>query len=148
MKGCNIPDVDIVVQWKLTTTVSSFVQRAGHAGRASGRTGLVVLLVEKSVYDADLDKPHQDDQRSKGKKYPRQYTNYTKSKSKVYAIKCGVLRGAYGGLSDDVSVGIEVPVDVSASDEGAHSLVQSTTCRRGVLTKIYGNKKAGKHQLS
>lgn len=46
-------DIDIVVQWKLTTTVSSFVQRAGRAARAAGRTGLAVLLVEKSVYDAD-----------------------------------------------------------------------------------------------
>jgi superfamily II DNA/RNA helicase len=147
-KGCNIPDIDIVVQWKLTTTVSSFVQRAGRAARASGRTGLAVLLVEKSVYDADLDKPHQVDQRSKGKNYSRQSTNYTKSKSKDYAMKRGVLRGAYGGLSDEVAVGIEVPIDFSASDEGAHSLVQSTTCRRGVLTKIYGNKKAGKHQSS
>lgn len=147
-KGCNIPDIDIVVQWKLTTTVSSFVQRAGRVARAAGRTGLAVLLVEKSVYDADLDKPHQDDQRSKGKKYTQQSTSYTKSKSKDYAIKRGVLRGAYGGLSDEVAVGIEVPVDVSASDEGAHSLVQSTTCRRGVLTTIYRNKKASKHQLS
>jgi superfamily II DNA/RNA helicase len=144
-KGCNIPDIDMVVQWKLTPTVSSFVQRAGRAARASGRTGLAVLLVEKSVYEADLDKPHQDDQKSRGKKSIRQSTNYARTKSRDFAIKRGVLRGAYGGLSDEVSVGIEVPVDVSSSDEGAHSLVQSTTCRRGVLTKIYGNEKAGKH---
>ena len=66
----------------------------------------------------------------------------------VYAIKHGVLRGAYGGLSDEVAVDIKVPVDVSSIDEGAHSFVQSTTCRREVLTKIYGNKKAGKCQSS
>jgi len=50
---CTDADIDVVVQWKLTTTVSAFVQRAGRAARAVGRTGLAVLLVEKSIYDAD-----------------------------------------------------------------------------------------------
>jgi hypothetical protein len=56
---------------------------------------------------------------------------------------------SYGGLSDEVAVGVNVPVDVSSIDESAHSLAQSTTCRRGVLTKIYGNEnlKAGKCQI-
>jgi len=48
-----LSDINIVVQWKLPTTVSSFVQRAGRAARGSGRTGIAVLLVEKTVYDAD-----------------------------------------------------------------------------------------------
>jgi superfamily II DNA/RNA helicase len=145
-KGCNIPDIDIVIQWRLTATVSSFVQCAGRAARALGRTGLAVLLVEKSVYDVDLNKHHQDDQQSKRKKNIRQSTKYPKSKTKGYAIKHGVLRGGYSGLTDEVAIDINVPVDVSSIDEGAHSFVQSTTCRREVLTKIYGNEKAGKCQ--
>ncbi|KAF9477172.1 P-loop containing nucleoside triphosphate hydrolase protein, partial [Pholiota conissans] len=141
--GCNIPDIDIVVQWKLTSTVSSFVQRAGRAARGSGRTGLAVLLVEKSVYDADLDKSCQDDQKPKGKKNGlRQASSYPKAKSKDYAIKRGVLRGGSSGLSDGVAIGVDVPVDISSIDEGAHSFVQATTCRREVLTRIYGNDKA------
>jgi hypothetical protein len=51
-------------------------------------------------------------------------------------IKRGVLHGACGGLTDDVAVGIDVPVDVSSNDEGAYSLVQSTTCRHGVLMEL------------
>jgi superfamily II DNA/RNA helicase len=144
MKGCNIPDVDIVVQWKLPATVSSFVQRAGRAARGSGRNGLAVLLVEKTIYEADLDSPHQHDQKSKGKKTIRQSSSYPKAKTKDYAIKHGVLRGAYGGVSEQVVAGINVPVDVSSADEGIYGFVQATTCRRGVLTKIYGNEKAGK----
>lgn len=50
----------------------------------------------------------------------------------------------YGSLTDDVEAGIEVPVDVSSNDEGAHGLVQSATCRRRVLTKIHINEKASK----
>jgi len=42
------------VQWKLPASVSTFVQRAGRAGRGPGCRGLAVLLVEKSTYEADL----------------------------------------------------------------------------------------------
>ena len=85
------------------------------------------MLVEKSVYDAMLDKPHQDDQKYKGKKTIWQSTNYTKSKGKDYAIKHSILQGAYGGLSDEVAVDIKVPVDVSSINEGTHSFFQLTT---------------------
>lgn len=144
MKGCNIPDIDIVVQWKLTATVSAFVQRAGRAARASGRTGLAVLLVEKSIYDTDLDKGCQDEQKTKVKKTIQQSSNYPKAKTKEYAIKHGVRRGAYGGQFDEVAMGVDVPVDVSSIDEGAYGFSQSTNCRQGVLTDIYGNEKACK----
>jgi superfamily II DNA helicase RecQ len=53
-QGCNILDIDIVAQWKLPTTVSAFVQRAGRTARGSGRKGLAVLLVQPTVYEADL----------------------------------------------------------------------------------------------
>jgi superfamily II DNA/RNA helicase len=57
-----------VVQWKLPSSVSSFVQRAGRAARGYGRTGLAVcvLLVEKSAYDIDLTEP-QDQKKGKPK---------------------------------------------------------------------------------
>ncbi|EDR03125.1 uncharacterized protein LACBIDRAFT_307604 [Laccaria bicolor S238N-H82] len=51
--GCNIPDIDVIVQWKLPSSVSSFIQRAGRAARGPG-SGLAVLLVEKSAYNIDL----------------------------------------------------------------------------------------------
>lgn len=127
-----------MVQWKLTATVSSFVQRAGRAARAAGRTGLAVLLVEKSVYDADLDKAQEASTTTK-KKNVRQAASYPKAESKDYPIQRGVLRGAYNGKTDTVTQGITVPIDIAAIDEGAHSLVQTTTCRRRVLMRIYGN---------
>ncbi|KAI0350724.1 P-loop containing nucleoside triphosphate hydrolase protein, partial [Trametes cingulata] len=46
--GCNIPDIDRVIQWKLPATMSNFIQRAGRAARGKNRTGVAVLLVEKS----------------------------------------------------------------------------------------------------
>ncbi|KAJ6629083.1 P-loop containing nucleoside triphosphate hydrolase protein [Mycena sp. CBHHK59/15] len=35
--GCNIPGIDLVVQWKLPGSVSIFVQRTGRAARREGR---------------------------------------------------------------------------------------------------------------
>ncbi|EDQ98295.1 uncharacterized protein LACBIDRAFT_304441 [Laccaria bicolor S238N-H82] len=140
--GCNISDIDIVVQWKLPSSVSSFVQRAGRAARGYGRSGLVVLLVEKSAYDVDLTDPQG---KTKGKPKTkkanvREPTNYAKSKDKDYAVNHGVLRGAFGGASDEIPARIEVPLDQLAIDEGLHMLVQSMDCRRKVLTEIYGNE--------
>lgn len=140
-QGCNIPDIDIVVQWKLPATVSSFVQRAGRAGRGKGRTGLAVLLVEKSAYDIDLTEVlDQNNGRTRKRKgNVREPTSYPKSKDKNYAVNHGVLRGAFGGATDKILAQIDVPLDQFSIDEGLHSLVQTTKCRRKVLTAIYGN---------
>jgi hypothetical protein len=49
-QGCNIPDINIIVQWKLPAKLSSFIQRAGHAARGPNTVGLAVLLVEPTAY--------------------------------------------------------------------------------------------------
>ncbi|KAH7904037.1 hypothetical protein BJ138DRAFT_1019698, partial [Hygrophoropsis aurantiaca] len=54
-QGCNVSDIDIVVQWKLPAKMSSFVQRAGRAARGPGRTGVAILLVEPSAYTVRLE---------------------------------------------------------------------------------------------
>ncbi|KAH7918343.1 P-loop containing nucleoside triphosphate hydrolase protein, partial [Leucogyrophana mollusca] len=53
--GCNVSDIDIVVQWKLPAKMSSFVQRAGRAARGPGRMGLAILLVEPTAYTVRLE---------------------------------------------------------------------------------------------
>ncbi|KAF8189324.1 P-loop containing nucleoside triphosphate hydrolase protein [Pholiota molesta] len=148
--GCNIPDVDMVVQWKLTSSVSSFVQRAGRAARGSGRTGIAVLLVEKTTYEADLFKIAEariDEQGKLKKKLTvRQSSAYSKSKDRQYAVNRGVLRGAFGGATDALPIisshdsGDDVPLDSGSIDEGLYTLVQTRLCRRQILTKIYKNQ--------
>ncbi|KIM75911.1 hypothetical protein PILCRDRAFT_98805 [Piloderma croceum F 1598] len=44
--GCDIRDIDIVVQWKAPTSTSSWVQLSGHYG-------LAVLLVEKAAFETN-----------------------------------------------------------------------------------------------
>ncbi|KAF8989723.1 P-loop containing nucleoside triphosphate hydrolase protein [Cyathus striatus] len=47
--GCNIPDIEVVIQWKLPSSVSSFVQHAGCAARGEGQIGLAVLLKDNDL---------------------------------------------------------------------------------------------------
>lgn len=69
MQGCDVAGVDVVVHWKLPTSISSFAQRAGWAARGYGRTRLAVLLAEKSAYDVGLDeRQSQKEENSKKKK--------------------------------------------------------------------------------
>lgn len=145
-QGCNIPDIDIVVQWKLPGSVSAFVQRAGRAARLSTRTGLAVMLVEQSVYTTMLDE--------KGAK-PEAKTKEAKQKAKAGETAAkrnhGIARGSKRGGTDRQNDAIIVkdcpPIDQSSSDEGVYSLVQSGTCRRAILTEIYNNPVSGKWLL-
>ncbi|KAJ7797569.1 hypothetical protein B0H14DRAFT_3157424 [Mycena olivaceomarginata] len=48
--GCDIPDVELVVQWKAPQNLSSWIQQAGRAARGPGTNGMAVMLVEKSAF--------------------------------------------------------------------------------------------------
>ncbi|KIJ91905.1 hypothetical protein K443DRAFT_135401 [Laccaria amethystina LaAM-08-1] len=123
--GCNIPDVDVVVQWKLS------------AGRDPKRTSLAVLLVEKSVYEADLMKLDEALSDNK-KKQVRQSSTYPKA-PKGYAIRHGIQHGSFDGFCDENLLKEDVLLDRKSLDEGLYSLVQSGMCRQRVLTTIYRN---------
>ncbi|KAF9556931.1 P-loop containing nucleoside triphosphate hydrolase protein [Agrocybe pediades] len=137
--GCNIPDIDVVVQWKLPTSVSAFVQRAGRAARDPKRTGIAVLLVEKTVFDADLSNISESNAKNITQKGVQQSTAYPKA-PKGYAIKHGVQRGSHHGKSDENHNRQPVPLDAASPDEGLYTLAQTGGCRREVLTQIYENK--------
>ncbi|KAF5330105.1 hypothetical protein D9758_018274 [Tetrapyrgos nigripes] len=110
--GCNIPDIDVVVQWKLPGSVSTFVQRAGRADVAK-RT-----KAKKEITSAK--------------------TQAAARKAKdQYAQSCGVLRGACGGSSDAVVERRERKLDVESENEGLYTLVQTGICRRQVLARIF-----------
>lgn len=131
----------MVVQWKLPATVSTFVQRAGRVARGEGRTGTAVLLVEKSVYEADITKAPQPEgsvakKKSKGIRQSEKYPKATKE----YALQHGSNRGGYNTSGDQTGNGQPVLLDRHAKDEGLYAFVQSGTCRRCILTEIYGNE--------
>ncbi|KAJ3574267.1 hypothetical protein NP233_g1884 [Leucocoprinus birnbaumii] len=144
--GCNLPDIDLVVQWKRPSTVSAFIQRAGRAARDPGRTGVAVFLAERTAFKSNLDGLGSELVNERGKsvtkpvkKSVRQSSTYPKA-SDEYAITHGIRRGTHDGRYDDDKLAEEVAIDFNAIDEGLYSLIQATTCRREIARQIFGNK--------
>ena len=90
------------------------------------------------MYEADLTRLDEALMSEKKKKGISQSSTYPKA-SKGYAIRHGVLRGSFDGLSDENVLEEHVPLDKKSLDEGLYTLVQTGLCRRKVLTLIYGN---------
>jgi hypothetical protein len=62
----------------------------------------------------------------------------------AYAILHGQKRGTRSGAHDTILVAEEPPISDDAPGEGLYVFIQTTVCRRQVLTKIYGNKPSSK----
>jgi superfamily II DNA helicase RecQ len=135
-QGCNLPAVEVVVQWKLPSSLSAFVQRAGRAARAPDRTGIAVLLVEKSAYGSEPESGST----------PRATQKVTRTKKEIaaLAIANGVRRGSYGGKQDAI-VGerSEREANSFSGDEGLLVFIQTSLCRRKIITKVYQNAVVG-----
>ncbi|EIW74152.1 P-loop containing nucleoside triphosphate hydrolase protein [Coniophora puteana RWD-64-598 SS2] len=124
--GCNIPDMDIVVQWRLPQKLSSFVQRAGRAARGQGRVGLAVLLCEPFVYSIDLAALASESEKAASRKAAR--SHLIKSKAP----------GGHG--TDDTLREMDEPdANPESVDEGLIHFAQTTKCRRRVLTEVFDN---------
>ncbi|OJT02274.1 hypothetical protein TRAPUB_7190, partial [Trametes pubescens] len=151
--GCNLPDIDRVVQWKLPATFSNFIQRAGRAARGRDRHGLAVLLAEKSAYNVDLvnpkPKPGKPETKCRGVKATQptgtaaadaaSATSGVKRDTKEvreYARSHGVGRGA-SSCEDALPDGLEPLLDLDAPDEGLLAFVQAVTCRRKLWAQAF-----------
>ncbi|KAH9938036.1 P-loop containing nucleoside triphosphate hydrolase protein [Fomitopsis serialis] len=150
--GCNVPDIDVVVQWKLPAKLSNFIQRAGRAARGRGRKGLAVLLVQRSAYSIDIQAPPTENTLAESQAPRKAASRTTQSRAtrkrniksagkkgaKGHAALHGVNRGnssrnADGSLNPDD----QPHVDCEGEDEGLLAFVQSTQCRREVWRKVY-----------
>ncbi|KAF8157863.1 P-loop containing nucleoside triphosphate hydrolase protein [Crassisporium funariophilum] len=149
--GCNIPDIDMVVQWKTPRNISSWVQRAGRAARAKGRNGLAVMLVEKSAFEAGAlvaakttnSTPAPGRGRGRGRGHGRSRGGRGGGGAKrgsSYGVLHGQRRGTYSGAYDTITP-INEPLEIGEDSlgEGIYVYIQDTVCRRRVLTKIFGN---------
>lgn len=154
-----------MVQWKLPSSVSAFVQRAGRAGRQRDRTGLAVLLVEQAAYGVDIgqdvreaeatakglpkrgkkqNKKRGKEKETAGAEKPKRKTKEEAKAQRNAAQARGSKRGTRDGQSDAIFVKEQPVLDAEIDDEGLHVLVQTGVCRRKVLTEIYGNKPPSK----
>ena len=64
-KGMDLPDIEIVVQWKATCDLCTLWQRFGRVARGQGKEGVAILLVEKK--DTNEERAAKADRASKRK---------------------------------------------------------------------------------
>ncbi|KAJ7264229.1 P-loop containing nucleoside triphosphate hydrolase protein [Mycena rebaudengoi] len=157
--GCDVPDVDIVVQWKAPANMSAWIQRAGRAARGRGREGLAVMLVEKTAFevssgaDSNVGANVESQVEARGRGVARGGRSRGRGRggrgrgrggtkhTKDYAVLHGQKRGAYGGKSDAVTRQPEPLIPEDAPGEALYIYIQATTCRRAVQATIFQNKK-------
>ena len=136
-QGCDIADIDVVVQWKLPKTFSNWIQRAGRAARGKDRTGLAVLLVEKAAYSVLVGHAEAAAGKGKGKgKKAGKAKKQIAMNAKEYAAQHGIKRGGCR-KSDEQPTGVQPKYDPEAADEGLLVFVQSTECRRKVWREVF-----------
>ncbi|EDR00269.1 uncharacterized protein LACBIDRAFT_314468 [Laccaria bicolor S238N-H82] len=155
--GCNIPDVDSIVQWKAPSNLSSWVQRVGQAAWAAGGEGLAVMIVEKSAFEISTTAAlsgefgtntasvsqrrntrggHGRGRSGRGRGQGRPAKN-----GPTYGVSHGAKCGQYSGAHDTMTRLEEhekIPGD--AVGEGLYWYIQTTVCHRLILTKIFRNK--------
>ncbi|KAJ7916403.1 P-loop containing nucleoside triphosphate hydrolase protein [Mycena leptocephala] len=157
--GCDLADLDLVVQWKAPTNMSSWVQRAGRAARGRGRKGLAVMLVEKTAFETGVDitpppatmNTRPSGTRGRGGRGSRRGKGGRGAargpkQGKDYATLHGQRRGWYGGKDDVIQPSEsqampDIPRD--SPGEGLFIYIQTTTvCRRLIMSQIFENEKA------
>ncbi|KEP45321.1 helicase carboxy-terminal domain protein [Rhizoctonia solani 123E] len=146
--GCDIPDIAIVVQWKLTDTFSAFIQRAGRAAPIRSNTlfaddlglnGTAILIAEPNAYR--LDPTISTDAPIETKKAPQQRGSHKKASTGAThtqdTTKPAAKRTENKGFKSDVPAAPELHED--SPGEGIYAFVQTTLCRRQIWDCVYGN---------
>lgn len=169
IQGCDIPDVDIVVQWKAPENLSSWVQRAGRAARGDGRQGLAVMIVEKSAFEIaafpQASAGHSTTSatrgvgQGRGRGRGRGTASLGRGQARTTAVKQGLeyatahgqKRGMFGGEHDTIvklnETHIMLDMLRDAKGEGIYFYIQTTNCRRLVLRMVFQNAPLGRRIL-
>ncbi|KAJ7288849.1 P-loop containing nucleoside triphosphate hydrolase protein [Mycena rebaudengoi] len=156
--GCDLPDIDIVVQWKAPTNMSSWIQRLGRAARGLGRAGLAVMLVEKTAFEVNATGKEEMSESvtmplpARGRGVGRGGRGAARGRGgrgrgrggrgqgKDYAVLHGQKRGSFSGKDDKISRLPEPEIPADAPGEGLYIYIQSTTCRRAIQAAIFRNE--------
>ena len=167
IQGCDIPDIDIVVQWKVPENVSSWVQRAGRAARGDGRQGLAVMIVEKAAFEiaafpqapaGHLTTSTRGINHGRGRGRGRGTASLGRGQGRTtavnlkqgleYATAHGQKRGMFGGEHDTITKLNETHITSDmlrdAKGEGIYFYIQTTNCHRLVLRMVFQNAPSGR----
>ncbi len=140
----------------MPATFSNWIQRAGRAARGRARTGLAILIAERTVFNTDLVteaapsttavKPGAKKKKRKDDDDLKAAETMTKPDSKetrAYAIAHGLNRGG-SQMADTPPAGLQPLLNPDSADEGLLTFIQSVTCRRKVWAEAFESPMASK----
>ncbi|KAJ7841970.1 P-loop containing nucleoside triphosphate hydrolase protein [Mycena leptocephala] len=129
--GCDMPNVELVVQWKLPNNLSSWIQRPDALLVVLACRCLLVHLRFGGVAVAWQGIGGRGGSGRRG----------GKNQGKDYAESHGQKRGWYRGVNDGIKAleGSDTEIPVDAPAEGLYAVVQATICRRIILSRIFKN---------
>jgi hypothetical protein len=126
-QGCDLPDVDVVVQWRLVT-LPVLVQRWGRAARGPGQTGLAVLLLEPAAYTFNPTEP--------GSRAMLESRSSKTGLKKKRTLKEPLKKGGW----KSTELGAQPEIREDSPYEGTLVLGQTNGCLRKVWTKVFQNQ--------
>jgi bloom syndrome protein len=128
IKGADIPDIELVIQFGVPSSLSVWTQRAGRAGRSPGLQARAILLVETSMFQQRKKR-----KRAAGKEEPTAAPDPDSSNS--------------DSLSDSEEG--DVPTNAAPADDGMEwgknvdsvlrKYISSTLCRRELSDQHFNN---------
>ncbi|KAJ7927942.1 hypothetical protein B0H13DRAFT_2312122 [Mycena leptocephala] len=125
--GCDLPDIDIVVQWRAPANMSSWIQRLGRSARGLGREGLAVMLNPMAQH--------------------RRLLHLLEVMGQLVEVTVLAVVEVEGEEDGEVDLGAiktmlscmpEISNDTPG--EGLYFYIQSTTCRRAIQATIFQNE--------
>ncbi|KAF8207885.1 hypothetical protein K438DRAFT_1904617 [Mycena galopus ATCC 62051] len=135
--GCDLPDIELVVQWKMPQNLSAWVQRAGCAAHGPGLQGMAVMLrhqlLLKPLYaDAGGEEVEAEDK-------VEAVVAEVKKQGKDYAVLHGVNQGSFKRTDDAVPPPTEYIITDDMPHEGIYMLIQSSKCQCLFLCQVFQN---------
>ncbi|OCH84388.1 hypothetical protein OBBRIDRAFT_808273 [Obba rivulosa] len=142
---CILVCTDAAGIWKLPAIFSNFVQRAGHAGRGRGCTGLAVLLVECSAYLTDLSTCHERSTPATNSIKGKRRSKLRAKAPKDYAKMCELNHRSSRQVDTIHLLSSQPLIDSEATNKGLLAFVQTMKCRRKVWGAVFESSSEDHH---
>ncbi|KAG8698171.1 hypothetical protein FRC09_007392 [Ceratobasidium sp. 395] len=143
--GCNIPDVDTVVQLKSPTDSASLHQRGGRTARKKTRKGRFVVLAEPAAYDVDPTEPADAGEAklepcTRGKKKNKKAKEFQKGHTQQrFRGRPGTKKKKKIAKGAEPEPPVEPVIQDDSPGSSVYAFIQARPCRRQVLAKIFNN---------
>lgn len=137
-QGIDIPDITLVVQYRVPKELSTWIQRAGRAARDPTLSATAVLIAEPSYFDEEKEQAAQRAAERIAKKRPAVGQLQPSASKRVYTQTDGSRAGDEAVEAAGPSILSESRCE-KAMDDFINASRRHEKCRRKVVNRHFGN---------